>query len=162
MTEPNAWPPPIAKQFADMLAKPPVLPDPVFPPENFLAAFGRHFFQALLETWQRHDLVPQIADGGCNRQKAMFLVGWLGFWAFDFEEKWDNGRTVKDQFLDCVKEPIRRPPANMAAFTVEHHLVARGVLRIQIGGGPSLPGQYEICQLKTLGWYVAQMVSPKP
>ena len=92
---------------------------------------------------------------------VMLRVGWLAFWAFDFEEKSERGVSGRDEFLDRVKEPIRRPPPHMAAFTMEQHLVARGVLKIQIGGGESVPGQYEICQLKTLGWYVAQLVSPK-
>ena len=34
--------------------------------------------------------------------------------------------------------------------TVEQHLVSRGVLKIQIGGGDSLLREYEVCQLKTL------------
>jgi hypothetical protein len=161
MTEGNAESTPNAKQFADMLAQPPLLPDPVFPPANYLAAFGMHFFQALVRNWQRPELIPQIAASGGTRQMVMLLAGGLGFWAFDFEEKSDRGVSGRDEFLDRVKEPIRRPPAHLAAFTVEQHLVARGVLRIQLGGGDSLPGQYEICQLKTLGWYVAQLVSPK-
>jgi hypothetical protein len=161
MNEPNAESPFNAKQFADMLAQPPLLPEPVFPEENYLAVFGINYFPALLRQWQQPELVSQIVPSGGTKQMVMFRAGWLGFWAFDFEEKSALGLSGRNEFLDRVKEPIRRPPAHMAAFTVEQHLRARGVLKIQINGGPSLPGQYQVCQLKTLGWYVAQMISPK-
>jgi hypothetical protein len=150
-----------AQRFAAMLAKPPLLPDPVFPKENYLQVFGMSFFQMLLRKWQKPDLIPQITSHGSTRQMIMLMVGGVGFWAFDFEEKSDRGVSGRDEFLDRVKDPIRRPPANMAAFTVEQHQLARGVLQIQIAEGPSVPGQYEICRLKTIGWYAAQLVSPK-
>lgn len=63
--------------------------------------------------------------------------------------------------LAQVKEPIRRPPANMAAFTMGQHLLSHGVIKIQIAEGPSFPGEYEVCRLKTIGWYAAQLVSSK-
>lgn len=161
MNEPNAEAALKAKQFADMVAKPPLLPDPVFPAANYLPVFGLSHFQVLLRHWRRPELVPQIAASGGTRQMVMLRAGWLAFWAFDFEEKSEHGVSGRDEFLDRVKEPIRRPPAHMAAFTVEQHLVSRGVLKIQISGGASLPGEYEVCPLKTVGWYVAQMISPK-
>jgi len=144
-----------------MLARPPVLPEPVFPAANYLTVFGMSHFQALLRHLHRPELVSQITANGGTRQMVMLRVGWLAFWAFDFDEKSEHGVSGRDEFLDRVKEPIRRPPAHLAAFTMEQHLVSRGVLKIQVGGVESLPGQYEICQLKTLGWYVAQLVSPK-
>jgi hypothetical protein len=161
MNEPNAEDAFNAKRFADMLAQPPLLPDPVFPAANYLAVFAKEHFQTLLRHWQRPEMVSKITGNQGTRQMVMLQVGWLGFWAFDFEEKSERGVSGRDEFLDRVKEPIRRPPPQMAAFTVEQHLVSRGVLKIQIAGGDSLPGQYEICQLKQLGWYMAKMVSPK-
>lgn len=161
MSQGDAQPTSNDKRFADMLAQPPLLPNPVFPPGNYLAAFGMHFFQVLLRNWQRPELIPQITASGGTRQMVMFQVGGVGFWAFDFEEKSNRGVSGKDEFLDRVKEPIRRPPPEMATFTVEQHILARGALKIQVGGADSLPGKYEICQLKTIGWYAAQMISPK-
>jgi hypothetical protein len=161
MNEPNAESAFSAKQFTDLMARPPLLPEPVFPEANYLAVFGMNYFQTLLPHWQRPELVSQIMAGGGTNPMVMFRTGWLGFWAFDFEQKSERGVSGRDEFLDRVKEPIRRPPAHMAAFTVEQHLRARGVLKIQIGGGPSLSGQYQVCQLKIVGWYVAEMISPK-
>ena len=150
-----------AKQFAEMLANPPLLPDPVFPKENYLQVFSMSFFQMLLRQWQKPELIPQIVSSGGTRQMVMLRVGWLAFWAFDFEEKSEQGVSGRDEFLDRVKEPIRRPPANMAAFTMEQHLLSQGVIKIQIAEGPSFPGEYEACRLKTIGWYAAQLISPK-
>src|SRR5690242_3905445 len=107
MSEGNAQPSPNDKRFADMLAQPPLLPNPVFPPDNYLAAFGMHFFQVLLRNWQRLEWIPQITASGGTRQMVMFHVGGVGFWAFDFEEKSDRGVSGKDELLDRVKEPIR-------------------------------------------------------
>ena len=161
MNQPDADAANRAKRFAEMLEKPPLLPDPVFPKENYLQVFGASFFGSLLKDWGKPELVPQITSGGVTRQMVMLRVGWVAFWAFDFEEKSDQGVGGRDEFLDRVREPIRRPPANMAAFTAEQHLIARGVFQIQIAEGPALPEQYEICKLRTVGWYAAQLVSPK-
>ena len=149
------------KRFAEMLEKPPLLPDPVFPKEDYLRAFGTNFFQMLLRQWEKPELIPQITDGGASRQMVMLRVGWVAFWAFDFQEKSNDGTSGREEFLDRVKEPIRRPPPEMAAFVMEQHLIARGVLQIQIADGESLPGEYQICKLKTIGWYAAHLVSPK-
>jgi hypothetical protein len=150
-----------AKRFSEMLENPPLLPDPVFPKENYLRVFGTNFFQELLRQWQKPELIPQITSHGATRQMIMLRVGWMAFWAFDFEEKSEQGVSGRDEFRDRVKEPIRRPPANMAAFTMEQHLLARGVFKIQIAEGPALPGEYQICKLKTIGWYAARLVSAK-
>ena len=75
------------KRFAEMLEKPPLLPDPVFPKEDYLRAFGTNFFQMLLRQWEKPELIPQITDGGASRQMVMLRVGWVAFWAFDFQEK---------------------------------------------------------------------------
>jgi type VI secretion system ImpB/VipA family protein len=114
-----------------------------------------------LSKWAKPELIPQITAAGGSLQMVMLRAGWVAFWAFDFEEKSNQGLTGRDEFLDRVKEPIRRPPANMAAFTMEQHLLAHGVIRVQIAAGPSVPGQYEMCGLKTIDWYAAQLVSPK-
>ena len=150
-----------AKRLADMLAKPPLLPDPVFPKKNYLQAFSAGFFQMLLKQWQKPELIPQITPSGSTRQMVMLRVGFLAFWTFDFEEKSDRGVSGRDEFLDRVKEPIRRPPPEIAAFTMEQHLLSHGVLQIQTADGPSLPGEYQVCKLKTIGWYSAQLVSSK-
>ena len=153
MNEPNVPSAFDPKKFEAMLAQPPLLPDPVFPAASYLADFSMNYFQMLLRHWQRPELVSQIAASGGTRQMVMLRVGWLAFWAFDFEAKSERGVSGRDEFLDRVKEQIRRPPPHMAAFTMEQHLVARGVLKIQIGGGDSVPGQsMKYANRKTLGW----------
>lgn len=150
-----------ARRFAEMLEKPPMLPDPVFPKLNYLPVFGRSFFTRALKDFQRPELISIIRENDSSLQQVMFTAGWLAFWAFDFEVVADQGRSGRDLFLDRVKEPIRRPPTHLAAFTAERHLVARGVLNIQIPEESSDASQYELCQLKTIGWYVAQLVPPQ-
>ena len=64
-------------------------------------------------------------------------MGWIGFWAIDFEEKSDRGVSGRDNFLNRVKDPIRRPPANIAAFIKsEQHILTQGVVKIQIAEKP--------------------------
>ena len=152
-----------ARKFAELLQKPPLMADPVFPQQNYLEKFGELMFKRLAhECWHQPEMAQAVKFNGGDNVKAMFLAGWTGFWAFDFEEKTKQGWVGKDIFLDCVKDPIRRPPPNMAAFTAEHHILIKGAHQIQIATGNSLPGQYEVCRLKTVGWYVAKIVFPKP
>jgi len=85
----------------------------------------------------------------------------LACWTIDFAEI-SNGVSGKTEFLDRVKEQIRRPPPHLSSFAVEQHIIARGVVKIQVAGdSPGLSGQYQICDLKTVGWYVAVLVSPR-
>ncbi|MBL9173691.1 MAG: hypothetical protein JNL10_09170 [Verrucomicrobiales bacterium] len=148
------------ERLAQMLANPPLFPDPVFPKTDYLPAFGRDFFGRLLTAWGKPESVAEISDSGSSPQMVMLRVGWLAFWAFDFGEKSRRGVDGREEFLSRVKEPIRRPPPEMAALVMEQHLVARGVLNIQISEGPDLKGEYEICKLKTIGWYAAELVMP--
>ena len=100
MNEPDAETAFNGKQFADAPAQPPLLPDPVFPAANYLAVFGMGYFQALLRQWQRPELIPQITANEGTRQMVMLRVGWLAFWAFDFEEKSEQGVSGRYEFLD--------------------------------------------------------------
>jgi hypothetical protein len=93
--------------------------------------------------------------------KLTLLVANMVFFAFDFEETSKHGLNGRNAFLDRVKEPIYRLPVPPQVPAYEHHIAARGVTQIQIKHGPSLPGEYEICKLKTIGWYAAQLVLPK-
>lgn len=92
---------------------------------------------------------------------AAVLTGRLGFWAFDLDAPAINGVTVRDEFLSRTKEKVRKPPPSMATFTAEQRIVIKGVVRIQVEDGRGLPGQYEICQLKTIGWYLAEIIMPQ-
>ena len=70
-----------AKRFAEMLEKPPLLPDPVFPKENYLQVFGMSFFGSLLKQWEKSELVSQITPSGTTRPDGNVkgrLVGILG------------------------------------------------------------------------------------
>src|SRR3974390_308546 len=153
------------KKFAAMLEKPPLLPDPVFPKASYLHNFAMKCFSQLILGWRQPELVKQITLKDADRRRVMLLVGWTGFWAFDFDEKSDRGVSGRDEFLNRVKDPILRPPANMAAFTAEHHILAKGVIKVQISEKPllvpPLPGGYELATLKTIGWYAAQIVTPR-
>src|SRR5262249_35483583 len=94
-------------------------------------------------------------------QMAMLVAQALGFWAIDLEATSERGVSGRDEFLSRVQETIRRPSPEMAAFTMEQHLVAKGVVKIQIEDRPPVPGEYQICKLRTIGWYVARLVSPR-
>ena len=148
-----------------MLEKPALLPDPVFPRANYLRDFAVIFFSKLCLGWQKPELVEQITFAGGNRQMVMLRASWIGFWAFDFDEKSDRGVSGREEFLDRVKDPIRRPPANMAAFTSEQHILTQGVIKIQIAEKPllvpPLSGGYELAMLRSIGWYAAQIVPSK-
>lgn len=55
----------------------------------------------------------------------------------------------------------RRSGQGMAAFTAEQRIVINGAVRIQVEDGRGLPGQSKICQLKTIGWYLAEIMMPQ-
>ena len=44
---------------------------------------------------------------------------------------------------------------------MEQHILSHGVMQILTAERPKVPGHYEICKLKTIGWYAAQLVSQK-
>jgi hypothetical protein len=106
-------------------------------------------------------LIDHVRVMNTNPQMAMLIAQPLGFWAIDLEVTSERGVTGRDKFLSRVRETIRRPPPGMASFTMEQHLLAKGVVKIQIEDKPPVPGEYQICKLKTIGWYVARMVAPK-
>jgi hypothetical protein len=149
-------------KLAEMVQKPPLLPDPVFPKASYLQDFSMHFFTQLLAGWKKPELVREITPFGNNCQMAALRVGLIGFWAFDFDVTLNGGVSGRDEFLNRVKDPIRRPPAHMASFTSEQHILTQGVIKIQTAEKPLLvppmPGGYELVMLKTIGWYAAQIV----
>lgn len=152
--------PPLAEDLAELLAKPTLVPDPVFPKEGYLEAFGGAAFRQLLVQFDNPKLVEHIQLMNTNQQIAMFSADGFGFWAIDLDAHSERGVSGRDEFIARVKVPIRRPPPSMAAFAVEQHILARGVAKIQIEDEPPVPGLYQICRVKVVGWYLAALVSP--
>lgn len=106
-------------------------------------------------------MAAQVRASNSDGRMAVVRTGRLGFWAFDLDAPEVNGVNVRSEFLSRTKEKVRKPPPSLAAFTTEQRIVTKGVVRIQVEDGRGLPGQYEICQLKTIGWYLAEIVIPK-
>jgi hypothetical protein len=148
------------EKWEAMVANPPLLADPVFPKDNYLQILGTALFQKVLADINAQPLIEQMRVTKADAQMVTLLAQWISFWAIDFEVTSKRGVSGRDEFLSRVKEPIRRPPPQMAAFTAEQHLLAKGVVKIQIEDEPSVPGEYQICKLRTIGWYVARLLSP--
>lgn len=147
-------------ELSAMLEKPQFLAEPVFPKDNYLQVVADAVLRQVLTKMNASALIDRIRPSQPYRQMATLMAGSVGCWAIDLDETSERGVTGWEEFVSRVREPIRRPPPAMAAFTAEQHLVARGVLKIQIDDGPTAPGQYQVCKLKTVGWYVATFVLP--
>jgi hypothetical protein len=152
---------PVNLQLKEMFEKPQFIADPVFPKDNYLQTFGTSCFRQILAQSGKRELVEQVRVAKVNQQMAMLVAGSLGFWAIDIDIRSQLGVSGKDEFLSRANESIRRPPPEMAAFTAEQHILARGVVKIQIEDEPRVAEQYQICKLKIIGWYVAALVSPR-
>jgi len=153
--------PPLDLELTVMLEKPHFLVDPVFPKDSYLQAVASSVFPQVLTEMDAAALIKSIRGSQSSPQMAMLMAQSVGCWAIDLDEISRHGVTGRDEFISRVREPIRRPPPALAALAAEQHLVKRGVVQIQIDDGPSVPGQYQLCTLKTVGWYVATIVPPK-
>lgn len=138
-----------------------LLPEPVFRKDGYLGEFSILMFRNALTEMKCEDLAAQVRASNSDGRMASVLAGGMGFWAFDLEATDANGVAVRDEFVSRTKDAARKPPPGIAAFTAEQRIVAKGVTRIQIEEGPVLPGQYEICRLKAIGWYIAEVILPK-
>ena len=112
---------------AEMLKKPKFLAGPVFPKEHYLQSFGAHVFRQILAQFNKQELIGRLQVSNANQQMAMLMADGLGFWAIDLEVSSEQGVTGREEFLSRVSQPIRLPPAEMAAFTAEQHILAKGV-----------------------------------
>jgi len=158
-TKPDNVPADVA--LAKMLENPEFLADPVFKKENYLQSFGSGIFRQLLKQLNKQELIERMQVSNVNEQMAVLMAGGFCCWAIDLNTSSANGVIGREEFLSRVSQPIRRPPPEMAAFTVEQHILAMGVAKIQIEDQPAVPGEYQICKLKTIGWYVAALASPQ-
>src|SRR5262249_10272077 len=143
------------------LAKPHLLPDPVFPKENYLQMLGSGLFPRVLRQMNAGQLAEQVRLMKADSQMVMLIAETVGFWAIDFEVISARGVKGREEFLWRLKDPILRPPPEMRAFTAEQHIIVKGVLQIQVQDQPPSSKEYQICKLRTVGWYVARLVSPK-
>jgi hypothetical protein len=149
------------ERWEQVLAKPQLLADPVFPTENYLQALASGIFPRILRQLKAEALAGQVRVMKADSQMVMLIAQMVGFWAIDFEVASSRGVMGRDEFLWRVKEPILRPPPEMRAFTAEQHIIVKGVVQIQVQNQPPSSKEYQICKLRTVGWYVARLVSPK-
>jgi hypothetical protein len=151
------------KHFAALLEKPPLLHDPVFPKENYLEPFATKIYTDVLMQLGHAELARIIRTNTVEPHKVCLLAGGsLIFFAFDFEEKSKAGNSGREIFLDRVKGPVYRLPVPPQMSALDHSIAVKGVFQIQTATGEAVPGQYEICKLKTIGWYIANLVARKP
>ena len=148
---------------AEMLEQPQFFVEPVFPRQNYLQAFATIWFRQILVQSKKEKLIEHVQVSSANEQMVMLIavVGSLGFWAIDLEHTSARGVSGREEFLDRVKEPVRRPPPQLAAVVAEQHILAKGVAKIQIEGELLAGGKGQLCPLKTIGWYVAQLMIPR-
>jgi hypothetical protein len=107
--------------------------------------------------------VPQLLDQmrkvNASPQVAMFIAESVGFWAIDLDVTSDCGITGRQEFASRIREPIRRPPVGLETFAMEQHIIVKGVVEVQVEHEIGTTRQYELCQLRTIGWYAARLIS---
>jgi hypothetical protein len=149
-----------AAELAAMLARPEFLSEPVFRREDYLRAFATGFFRHFLRQSDELELIERIHVLKPHAQIATLRAGHLGFWAIDLDVQW-RGVSGKQEFVSRVREPIRRPPPGLAGVALEQHVLAKGVVTIQIEDESQVVGEYQVCKLRTIGWYVAALMVPR-
>ncbi len=145
------------------LANPPLLPDPVFPHEGYLALVTRGFLAAVLHQNGQPESVLQHARVHFSDSCSTCVgVGNIVGWAFELAANSPTGTTGRDVFLKRVEERIREQDTPHTVGLRER-LLGRGALRIQIESEahpPQPPHEYQICKLVDVGYYVAELVLP--
>lgn len=147
--------------LADLLAKPFFVVDPVFPKSGYLAAYAHVAFRQILTNSNLTELIGQIQVSSSTDQMVMLMARSQGFWAIDLDIASPRGVTGREEFVGRVRDPIRRPPPEVATIVAEQHILARGVSKIQIEGKPVANGGAMICPVKTIGWYYANILFPR-
>jgi hypothetical protein len=160
----------VDSEIEQMLAKPEFLADPVFSKDIYLsqvtyAMMGR-FLRAANQPKELFDRVQQkhvdevsacAMTGISANTSGIFIV-----WAFDLDKQGPKGQFGRIQFIERAKRPGIGVLGTSSTEILEQVLM-RGVLRIQTDS-PEHPSseskEYQICQLKNVGWYVAGLVPP--
>ena len=156
-------------EIEQMLAKPEYLATPVFSRDHYLsqvtyAMMGR-FLRATNQPKEKFDQVKQkhvdaysaCAMTGLSARSGIFVV-----WAFDLDKQGVNGQSGLGQFRERAKRPETNA-AGTSSTQIGEWVLVRGVLRIQTDSPASpleMSQQYQLCQLKNVGWYVAGLVPP--
>jgi hypothetical protein len=135
-----------------LIAEPKLFADPSFAKDTFLRDVG----QLLLGAIYRQNAIP--VDGASLRaggDETLFSIldarRMLAFYAFDLgvDTRLDSAARVK--FLDRASQT---PQPDGGIF---HDPLGAGAATILVRDGPSLPGQYEICQKRVVAWYLAAL-----
>jgi hypothetical protein len=152
-----------------LLAQPEFLTEPVFSQQLYLAEvahglFG-HFLRALKQGEDVFKTVQQAhADSNSNCLKAMAAIGdqkciMVG-WTFDLDSQGPQAQSGRGLFTTRSKPSHSVVPT---ATEIREHVLGRRVLRIQVASSDpnaKLPGEYQVCQLKNIGWYGAALIMP--
>jgi hypothetical protein len=148
-------------RFQQQLAKPPLLPDPVFPRQNYLASLLRLLLAKELRNIGQAALVQSIDERFSDSCSACVGVANIVAWGFDFEGVAPQGRCGRDEFLERVQHLTEGRPDQPATQIMEA-CIGRGVVQIQVETDqlPSKPPEYQICRLVTVGFYFALLIPP--
>ena len=136
----EGWPVP-----ESLLANPTLFGAATFELKGALSSFGEMLFRSIIE---QHfpGLTSGISAVKSDLQMCSLRAGGLLLFAFDLA----HAETSKD-FCDRVREPIRRPPPELAAVAATQRILAHGVYRIK-----ARPSRWrsDLVSLD-VGWYLA-------
>ena len=149
-----------AQELERMLARSRCMAEPVLSVDGYLSAFGWGYFKAILAK-ERPELCEKIQVSQASDQIVELTAANIGFWAIDLDVKLrKKGLTGLEEFEARVREPIRRPPPELAAVILGQHILSKDVVRILIGDQCSELDVNQIRHVRRIGWYLAELVAP--
>jgi hypothetical protein len=146
------------EQLEAYFQNPPLMMDPVYPANAYLRVFATGMLGASLHRANHREAVRSIRAMHEETACIAVGVGALVLWAFDIRSDEDK-RSFTERVLSRSKDS---KPADDGQ-TINERLLNLGVSKIQVEDpqNPAVPGQYQLCQLKIIGWYVAGLVPPR-
>jgi hypothetical protein len=160
---------------AQMLAQPEFLTEPVFSKEHFLAQAAASLLgQYLVLTKNAPNASQQVqqayADSNSNCLKVTLGAdsgkpAVLVAWTYDLDARGPDGALGRDVWVERSNKPDK-PVVNSTTNRLLEQVLWRRVVRIQVASDKKHPqplgdgDDYQICQLKNLGWYIAGLVPP--
>jgi hypothetical protein len=152
---------PADPEMEKMLANPEFLAEPVFSRDLYLAQVANGLFGHLLRLAKvPPEAFKQVQQAHADSNSICMKLGTLVAWTYELEAKGPSGQSGSDLFIARAKLP-QPGAASAPSPQIREHLIGRRVLRIQVESPKHPPTkEYQICDIKNIGWYGAALVLP--
>jgi hypothetical protein len=141
----EAWPVP-----ENLIREPRPVPEPFFSEQDALTDFGHFLFSAISrQNFPDANLELQVMSSNKTHMRS-FRAGGLLFFTFDVTDP-----QGAEEFCSRVREPVRRPPPEMASFAASQRILGHDVCRISLKTSVGTNATLDV------GWYFAVAEMPR-